>query len=189
MTLSLTCYSERVTVYNELIEGLLNLRLACGSCRAMSARGSRLGPCRRVMSARDFPRQVAVCDTSLMCAALVQCRRHPSADRPLIDWDLILVMEPMTIVGAVLGGFVTKVLPGWSTNVLLFILLVFLSERLWKRALQTVQNETALSNATSRASLAASTGRDLEHQSVRCYPELLCICSLLSACTIAVPLQ
>ena len=107
-----------------------------------------------------------------MCAALVRCRRHPSADRPLIDWDLILVMEPMTIVGAVLGGFVTKVLPGWSTNVLLFILLVFLSERLWKRALQTVQNETALSNATSRASLAASTGRDLEHQSVRRHQEL-----------------
>ena len=28
-------------------------------------------------------------------------RRHPDADRPLIDWDLILVMEPLTMAGAV----------------------------------------------------------------------------------------
>jgi hypothetical protein len=26
-------------------------------------------------------------------------KRHPIADRPLIDWDLILVMEPLTIAG------------------------------------------------------------------------------------------
>jgi Sulfite exporter TauE/SafE len=28
-------------------------------------------------------------------------KRHPDADRPLIDWDLILVMEPLTMAGAV----------------------------------------------------------------------------------------
>ena len=28
-------------------------------------------------------------------------KRHPEADRPLIDWDLVLLMEPLTIVGAV----------------------------------------------------------------------------------------
>ena len=26
-------------------------------------------------------------------------KRHPHADRPLIDWDLILVMQPMQLVG------------------------------------------------------------------------------------------
>jgi hypothetical protein len=30
-------------------------------------------------------------------------KRHPSADRPLVDYDLILVMQPMTIAGALLG--------------------------------------------------------------------------------------
>ena len=35
--------------------------------------------------------------------------RHPLADRPLLDWTLILVMEPTTIVGAVLGAFINKV--------------------------------------------------------------------------------
>ena len=28
-------------------------------------------------------------------------KRHPNADRPLIDWDMILVMEPLTMAGAV----------------------------------------------------------------------------------------
>jgi hypothetical protein len=26
---------------------------------------------------------------------------HPEARRPLVDWDLILVMEPLTMAGAV----------------------------------------------------------------------------------------
>lgn len=28
-------------------------------------------------------------------------KRHPRVDRPLVDWDLILVMEPLTMGGAV----------------------------------------------------------------------------------------
>lgn len=36
-------------------------------------------------------------------------RRHSIKRRPLIDWDLILVMEPSTILGAVIGGYLNKV--------------------------------------------------------------------------------
>lgn len=32
-------------------------------------------------------------------------KRHPHADRPLVDWDLILVMEPLTMAGAVCSNF------------------------------------------------------------------------------------
>lgn len=28
-------------------------------------------------------------------------KRHPHANRPLVDWDLIMVMEPVTMIGAV----------------------------------------------------------------------------------------
>lgn len=35
-------------------------------------------------------------------------KRHPDADRPLVDWDLILVMEPLTIGGALVGSFINK---------------------------------------------------------------------------------
>ena len=36
-------------------------------------------------------------------------RRHPGGDKPLIDWDLIMVMEPTTILGALLGSYINKV--------------------------------------------------------------------------------
>lgn len=39
-------------------------------------------------------------------------KRHPDADRPLVDWDLILVMEPLTIGGALVGSFINKVRHG-----------------------------------------------------------------------------
>jgi uncharacterized membrane protein YfcA len=36
-------------------------------------------------------------------------RKHPLRAGPLIDWDLILVMEPSTILGALFGGYLNKV--------------------------------------------------------------------------------
>ena len=39
-------------------------------------------------------------------------KRHPRADRPMVDWDLILVMEPLTIGGALVGSFIQKVEKG-----------------------------------------------------------------------------
>lgn len=40
-------------------------------------------------------------------------RRHPQLNQPLIDWDLIMVMEPTTILGALLGSYLNKVdVPG-----------------------------------------------------------------------------
>lgn len=37
-------------------------------------------------------------------------KRHPDADRPLVDWDLILVMEPLTMAGAVSCGLLFQCL-------------------------------------------------------------------------------
>ncbi len=50
-------------------------------------------------------------------------KRHPRADRPLIDWDLILIMEPPTLAGALLGSNLNKVLPDGVILVLLVLLL------------------------------------------------------------------
>ena len=47
---------------------------------------------------------------------------------------MIMVMEPMTIVGAVLGGFLNKLLPVWLTTVLLTALLIVMAQKLWEKA-------------------------------------------------------
>ena len=43
----------------------------------------------------------SILGSSIMNMAMNLPKRHPNADRPLVDWDLILVMEPLTMAGAV----------------------------------------------------------------------------------------
>jgi hypothetical protein len=51
-------------------------------------------------------------------------RRHPLADRPLIDFDLVLVMEPLTLVGTLLGTIFHRTL---SEKFLVILLVMLLS--------------------------------------------------------------
>ena len=50
-------------------------------------------------------------------------RRHPVLERPLIDGDLILIMEPLTIFGAVFGSLMGKILPNTLLTVSLVLVL------------------------------------------------------------------
>jgi hypothetical protein len=101
------------------------------------------------------------------------CRRHPTADRPLIDWDLIMVMEPMTILGAVLGGFLNKMLPVWLTTVLLTMLLAFVSYNLWRKAATMYHKE-----CVAQQDLAVQ--RD-SHEEAESYPVVSCRSACLCA--------
>ena len=51
-------------------------------------------------------------------------RRHPLADRPLIDWNLMLVMEPLVLTGALVGTLLHRVL---SDKLLVVMLVALLS--------------------------------------------------------------
>ncbi len=65
---------------------------------------------------------VTVLGGSLAGLMLNLRRRHPLADRPVIDWDLILVMEPLVLVGALIGAIFHRVV----SEKILTVLLVFL---------------------------------------------------------------
>jgi uncharacterized membrane protein YfcA len=69
-------------------------------------------------------------------------KRHPLADRPLVDWDLILVMEPLTIAGALLGAFLNKLLPELFLTVMLVLLLSYTSYESLKKAMKMYQAES-----------------------------------------------
>ena len=66
---------------------------------------------------------VTVLGGSLAALMLNLKRRHPLADRPIIDWDLILVMEPLVLVGALFGSILHRVISGNFLSVLLVLLL------------------------------------------------------------------
>jgi hypothetical protein len=66
---------------------------------------------------------VTVLGGSLASLILNLRRRHPLADRPIIDWDLILVMEPVVLVGALFGAILHRVVSEKILSVLLVLLL------------------------------------------------------------------
>jgi hypothetical protein len=66
---------------------------------------------------------VTVLGGSLAGLLLNLKRRHPLADRPVIDWDLVLVMEPLVLVGALIGAIFHRVVSEKILTVLLVMLL------------------------------------------------------------------
>jgi len=69
-------------------------------------------------------------------------KRHPNADRPLIDWDVVVVMEPPTLAGALIGANLNKILPEVVIAVMLVVLLVVTSYGTLKKAHSMYQKET-----------------------------------------------
>ena len=71
-------------------------------------------------------------------------KRHPKADRPLIDWDLILMMEPLTILGALLGSFINRVLPEFILILLLATLLTVTARKTLTKGFKLWAKEEAV---------------------------------------------
>ncbi|CAM9577491.1 unnamed protein product [Scytosiphon promiscuus] len=69
-------------------------------------------------------------------------KRHPLADRPLVDWDLILVMEPLTIGGALVGSFIQKVLPEIVLTLSMILLLIATADRTLRKGIKAFSKES-----------------------------------------------
>jgi len=70
-------------------------------------------------------------------------KRHPFADRPCIDWDIMLMMEPLTIAGALLGTFINVISPPWLITIFLVILLTATAVKTLKKGFKQYAAETA----------------------------------------------
>jgi len=62
--------------------------------------------------------------------------------KPLIDWDIIVMMEPSTIAGAVIGSFLSKFLPDFVITICLAIVLGLLSWRMVEKGISMFRKET-----------------------------------------------
>jgi len=71
-------------------------------------------------------------------------KRHPLIDRPLVDWDLILIMEPLAIAGALLGAFLNKVLNELVLMVSLVVLLSFTAYTSLSKAMKMYKKESKI---------------------------------------------
>eukprot|EP01025_Chloroclados_australasicus_P017665 TRINITY_DN1900_c0_g1_i2.p1 TRINITY_DN1900_c0_g1~~TRINITY_DN1900_c0_g1_i2.p1 ORF type:complete len:508 (+),score=63.41 TRINITY_DN1900_c0_g1_i2:934-2457(+) len=89
---------------------------------------------------------VALSNVTVMGGALANfvinfSKRHPHVNRPLIDWDLIMVMEGTTIFGAIFGGYMNKICPSWITGTLLVVLLSQMGWVLLRKGMRMYKKE------------------------------------------------
>eukprot|EP01036_Dinobryon_divergens_P026734 gene26734-35414_t len=91
-------------------------------------------------------------------------KRHPLADRPLVDWDLILVMEPITMAGAVIGAFMSVLLPEWLLVISLVALLAFTTWTTLEKGISQFKKESKEHAAAKKSELAKATEKQLEMQ-------------------------
>ena len=100
---------------------------------------------------------VTVFGGSLANCWLNSGKRHPSRDRGLVDWDLILVMEPVTILGALGGAMLNKVLPSTLLSVLLVLLLTATAtntcnkaKKMWLKEEEAIKRKGGLEDMTRK---------------------------------------
>ncbi|KAL7480515.1 hypothetical protein ACHAW6_006205 [Cyclotella cf. meneghiniana] len=79
-------------------------------------------------------------------------KRHPGADRPLIDWELVLAMQPPCLFGVLIGANLNKVLPEKVVAVMLVILLTFTAYSTFKKAFSMYRLETVEMNEKANES-------------------------------------
>lgn len=119
--------------------------IICASLSIALAVGGGIGPGAILVAVyiivMDFPPKVAIPLSSISCLGVSLAgainnanRRHPLTDRPIIDWDLILIMEPVTLLGAISGTYVNKILQDKVIVVLLVLLLSIIAHNTLKRA-------------------------------------------------------
>uniref|UniRef100_A0A7S4R551 Membrane transporter protein n=1 Tax=Alexandrium monilatum TaxID=311494 RepID=A0A7S4R551_9DINO len=60
----------------------------------------------------------------------------------LIDWDIVVILEPSTIAGAVLGSFLSKFLSDFVITILLVVVLTVLSYRTLDKGIKMFQRES-----------------------------------------------
>ncbi|KAG6614638.1 Transmembrane protein TauE like [Phytophthora cinnamomi] len=68
-------------------------------------------------------------------------RTRDDSATPLIDWDIILVMQPLLLLGASCGTYLNTVLPTWLLCVLLVIVLSATGTRTLQKAISARQKE------------------------------------------------
>jgi uncharacterized membrane protein YfcA len=82
-----------------------------------------------------------ICGASLMTFFIQVYERHPTADRPLIDYDVCMLLEPATLAGTVIGVFLNVMFPGWLILILVLILLSITAYRMFNKGIETWAKE------------------------------------------------
>uniref|UniRef100_A0A453QTM4 Sulfite exporter TauE/SafE family protein n=1 Tax=Aegilops tauschii subsp. strangulata TaxID=200361 RepID=A0A453QTM4_AEGTS len=70
--------------------------------------------------------------------------KHPTLDMPVIDYDLVLLIQPMLMLGVSIGVICNVIFPDWLVTVLLIILFIVTSTKAFLKAIETWKKETII---------------------------------------------
>jgi len=107
-----------------------------------------------------FPAKLAIplSNVTIFGGSISNCylnlqKRHPSANRPLIDFDLVNVMEPLTIAGAIIGSLLNKLLPGWLITLMLVVVLGLTGVKTFMKGISLWHKESAAMEEAGNTSM------------------------------------
>ncbi|GMN39924.1 hypothetical protein TIFTF001_009148 [Ficus carica] len=75
-------------------------------------------------------------------------KRHPTIDIPIIDYDLVLLIQPMLMLGISIGVAFSVVFADWMVTVLLIIIFLGTSVKAFFKGIETWKKETILKKVT-----------------------------------------
>lgn len=84
--------------------------------------------------------------------ALNLLRDHPNQfNKPVVDFDIALILQPNMLLGISIGVILNGMLPNWLITALLMIMLVYMTFKTTKSGLKRWDKETRLANAKKYA--------------------------------------
>ncbi|GMF43385.1 unnamed protein product [Phytophthora lilii] len=121
----------------------------------------------------DIKRATPVSNVAILGGAVANAwfnmhKRHPSADRPLIDAELALGMIPVVIGGTVLGALINKLLPSYIVSLLFVVVLAVSGTRMTMKGIRLYRTESA---KQTEADAAASKVTTDEQNSLDAYTQ------------------
>ena len=68
-------------------------------------------------------------------------KRHPEADRPILDWNLICMLQPFALIGAIIGAYLSKLIPDHILSILLVLILGYAAYRSFEKGMELYRKE------------------------------------------------
>ena len=84
-----------------------------------------------------------VCEIAISNFIALSLKRHPHADRPLINYDVALLLQPTSLVGVLVGVLLNSMTPNWLIVLLSAIILTIVSLTTFVRAGRMWRAESA----------------------------------------------
>ncbi|KAG6591659.1 Sulfite exporter TauE/SafE family protein 3 [Cucurbita argyrosperma subsp. argyrosperma] len=76
--------------------------------------------------------------------------RHPTLDLPIIDYDLVLLIMPMLMLGISIGVVFNVIFADWMVTVLLIVLFLATSTKSFLKGVETWKKETIMKTEAAR---------------------------------------